>query len=266
MIGKTTTGKGFKGVLQYCLNEKKEAEILDLNGLSRNDAKGLAKEFEAITQENINISKPVWHTSLSFTKADKMTNERMAEIANKFLEKAGFTKENNQFVIIKHNDKANTHCHIVTNRIGFDGKAVSDYYSKSRTVGWAKELEKEFNLVKVQELAKENRLSKGLNKQLDVTRDELKSKIDSALKQPGVKTLQDLQTELRKSGIDTAIVRHAKTGKEYGVTFKLYNMIYKGSDLGKNYAFKALSMNLSPTLKALKTVTKIIKNSIELSI
>jgi hypothetical protein len=264
MIGKTSTSKGFKGLLSYCLQEKKKSEILDLNGLSRNDPKGLTHEFEALTQENINISKPVWHTSLAFSHQDNMTNERVTEIANKFLEKAGFNRENNQFIIIKHNDKAHTHCHIVANRVGFDGKAVSDYYCKSRTVGWAKQLEQEYNLVKVQELAKENRRNKEANKHLDITREELKFKIDNALEKSGVKNFQDLQNELKKSGIEITILKHAKTDKEYGIKFKMYDKNYKGSDLGKNYSFKALSLNLSPILKKIKTVVQIISKGIEL--
>jgi hypothetical protein len=256
MIGKTTTGKGFKGVLNYCLQEKKKAEILDYNGLSQNDPKGLAKEFEIITQENINISKPVWHTSLSFSEKDKMTNEKMTEIANKFLEKAGFSKENNQFIIIKHNDKAHTHCHIIANRVGFDGNAVSDYYNKSRTVGWAKELEKEYKLEIVQVLAKEKRLEKELNKPFDLIREDLKSIIDKALKQTGLNSIYDLQKELKKSGIDTTILKHSKSGKEYGITYNIRDKIYKGSELGKSYALNAINNRISPVKIIVKTLIK----------
>ena len=79
----------------------------------------------------------------------------MQEIAIAFMEKAGFSSENNQFIVIKHNDKGHTHCHIVANRVGFSGKAVSESFSKSRTVSIAKQLENEYNLTKVQELSKE---------------------------------------------------------------------------------------------------------------
>lgn len=267
MIGKTTNaGKSFKPILYYCLSEKKHSEILDMNGLSRQDPKGLIKEFEAIREGNLDVSKPVWHTSLSFDVKDQITNEKMTEIANRFLEKAGFSKDNNQFIIIKHNDRAHTHCHIVANRIGVDGKTVSDYYSKSNTVKWAKELENEYHLVKVQDIAAERRKAKEISQPKDLTKEQLKEAIDKAIKDPNIKTLQDVAEKLEKQGIQMQILTHANTGKGYGVNFKVKETIYKGSDLGKKYAFKALSNLLPPEIKIMKTVTQTITKEFDLEI
>jgi hypothetical protein len=265
MIGKTKTGKSFKGVLYYCLNEKKNAEILDMNGLSRYDAKGLTTEFEAIHSENLNVSTPVWHSSLSFHESDKITNEKMKEIANRFMEKSGFNKDNYQWVIIKHNDKAHKHCHIVANRVGFDGKAVSDSFYKTRSVGNAKELEKEYGLKQAQEISREQKRLKELNQTKDFTRDQLKDVIDKAIKQPGINNLNDLATELKSYGIDMNVLHHSKTGKEFGVTFKTNNSkTYKGSDIGKNYALKALMKLLPPELKLAKTIINTIQHGISM--
>ena len=262
MIGKTKTGAGFKGAIYYCLQDKKTPEILDLNGLSHTDAKGLTREFNAICSENPNISKPVWHSSLSFTKEDNMTNDKMVEIANRFMEKAGFSKENNQFVIIKHNDRDHTHCHIIANRVGFDGKAVSDYYCKSRTVQWAKQIENEYGLTKVQDLAQRNRIDKTLIKTNDQTKEQLKETINRTLRQPEIKTLSNLAQNLLLQGVDMQILKHAKTGLEYGVSFCKDGKTYKGSEIGKQFAYKSLSSNLSPTLRIAKTVVKLISKGL----
>ena len=264
MIGKTKTGTGFKGAVYYCLQNKKTPEILDLNGLSHTDAKGLTREFNAIYGENPNISKPVWHSSLSFTKQDNMTNDKMVEIANRFMEKAGFTKDNNQFVIIKHNDREHTHCHIIANRVGFDGKAVSDYYCKSKTVQWSKEIEKEYNLTRVQELAQKKRIEKAMVNGKDLSKEQIKDVLIQTLKQPGIKTLNELAKGLLPHGIDMQL-KHAKTGIDYGVSFSKNGITYKGSDIGKQFAFKALSQVLSPANIA-KEIAKTVIKGISLGI
>lgn len=257
MIGKTRTSSGFKRVVYYNFEKEKNSEILFSNGLVSNEPQGLIHEFEAIRSENLNISKPAWHTSLSFAKEDNITNDKMAEIAQRFMEKAGFTKDNNQFFVVKHNDAGHTHCHIVANRVGFDGKAVGDSFFKSKTVQWSKELEKEYGLTKVQEIAKVKKIEK--TKELNPDKEHLKETISKTLESKDITSLEELSLKLREKGVDMEILKHSKTGKEYGVNFKVGGNTYKGSDLGKKFAYKALYSNLSP---ALKIATKIISKGI----
>lgn len=272
MIGKTKTGRGFKGTVLYCLQENKTPEILDMNGLSHTDKRGITHEFIALSSTNDNISKPVWHSSLSFSNGDGITNEKMVEIANRFMEKAGFSKENNQWVIIRHNDTDHVHCHIVANRVGFDGKAVSDYYFKSRTVQYAKEIENEYGLVKVQEIAKDRRLALELKSTIDPNKEQIKKRIEALLKQPKVNSFDVLIGELKKEGIEMNVLTHANTGKPYGVSFRMGEVTYKGSEIGKQFAFKALNNHLSPlsapvpSIKVIKTAINIISKGQELII
>ena len=247
MIGKSKTGKGFGGALRYCFEDKKHHEILELNGLYGNQTNKLAWQFQAICDGNRRINTPVWHTSLSFPKEDNISKEKMREIAGKFLEKAGFSKDNNQYIIVAHNDTEHKHIHIIANRVGYDGKAVSDSFCKSRTVKWSKELETDYKLTKVQEVAKTKEQSKPRDKVpiKEQTKIQLREAVDKAVKLPGVKTLQDLSQELNKSGIDMQVLKHSQTGKEYGVSFRLNDIAFKGSELGKKYAFKQLQNDLS---------------------
>lgn len=274
MIGKTKIGRGFKGTIGYCLDESKKPEILHQNGAVHNNPQGLTREFVVISSENQNISKPVWHSSLSFAKEDEMTNKRMVEIANRLLEKAGFSKDNNQFLIIKHNNTKHTHCHIVANRVGFDGKAVSDYYSKSRTVQYAKELEKEFHLVKTNDVAKKRRLINQQNKAIDPVKDHLKTVLKKALGKPHVNSFDKFANALQKQGIQVNLAKHRKTGKVFGVSYTYKGNTYKGSDLGKKFAFKGLTdqlgdvglsaaANLAPAIKIVRRAANIISKSID---
>ena len=63
MIGKTTKGKGFKGVLAYTLAAEKGV-LLDTNMDGATPAE-LAAEFRAMSEARPGISKPVVHVSLS---------------------------------------------------------------------------------------------------------------------------------------------------------------------------------------------------------
>jgi hypothetical protein len=247
MIGKSDTGRGFGGTLRYCLQGKKESEILELNGLYGNKANNLAWQFQAICDGNRRVNTPVMHTSLSFPKEDNITNEQMREIAGKFLEKAGFSKDNNQYIIIAHNDAKHKHVHIVANRVGYDGKAVSDSFCKSRTVKWSKELENDYKLTKVKNVAKTKEQTKPRDKVpiKEQTKIQLREAVDKSVNLPGVKNLQDLIQELNKNGIDMQVLKHSQTGKEYGVSFRLNDIAFKGSELGKKYAFKQLQNDLS---------------------
>jgi hypothetical protein len=275
MIGKTKIGRGFKGTLLYCLGKDKNPEILGQNGSCYSNPKELTREFVAISSENRNISKPVWHTSLSFAKEDEITKERMVEIANRFLEKAGFASHNHQFVIIKHNDTAHTHCHIVANRVGFDGKAVSDFYSKSRTVQYAKELENEYELVKTSQIAKDRGLSKSRDIDVSASKDNLKSILQRAISNGKVKTFDGFVGSLKKEGVEVNLAKYRKNNQAYGISYTYNGVTYKGSEIGKQFALKGISnhfgnmgvsvvANIAPTIKVIRRVANIISRGIDI--
>jgi hypothetical protein len=244
MIGKTIMGRSFKGVIAYCLDESKNAEILHRNGLSNSSVKGLTYELMLIASENKNISKPVWHSILSFANDDKISNEQMSEIACRLMEKAGFSQENHQYVIIKHNDTDHQHCHIVANRIGFDGKAVSDSYSKSRTVQCAKELEQEFDLTRTQEIANNRRVKHQFGRATDSIKEQLKSILNKWLGHNSISTFENFISAIKQDDVESILARHRTSGKAYGVSFVYKGKTYKGSQLGKQFAIKGLSNKL----------------------
>src|SRR6056297_1066982 len=107
MIGITNTGKGFSGAIRYIM-EKENAELLLKNGVCGEDPNYIAKQFIAIADEKRNVSKPVLHTSISFAYDDEVTNEMMVDIAKDYLNELGFDLQN-QFIVVKHNDKDHDH-------------------------------------------------------------------------------------------------------------------------------------------------------------
>ena len=122
MIGKIIIGKSFRGCLAYCL-DKKEAEVLSYN-LCFGDKKELTSQFNEVRSLNKNLSKPVQHITLSFPKEERVTKAKLESIAGECAKDLGFEK--NQYLVILHKDTGHPHLHIVSNRVGFDGKTVKD--------------------------------------------------------------------------------------------------------------------------------------------
>jgi len=138
MIGKIMTGKSFGGCLNYCLHDKiadenknelvmkDRAEVILFNQCFGND-KELIQQFDEVRQLNPRLSKPVLHVTLSLSQGEYLPPYKLAEMAQDCAQDLGFS--NNQYVAILHKDTAHPHIHIVANRIGFDGKTVSDSHN-----------------------------------------------------------------------------------------------------------------------------------------
>ena len=76
----------------------------------------MTQSFELQRQLNPRIKKPVGHIALSFKPEDKpsLTDEFMAKIALEYMQMMGIT--DTQFIIVRHHNTDNPHCHIVYNQ------------------------------------------------------------------------------------------------------------------------------------------------------
>jgi hypothetical protein len=166
MIGTIKIGKSFRGVLNYCLEDKLEyseadkldmerkdglqhknrAEVLDYN-MCYGSRKDLIKQFTDVRKLRPGLAKPVMHISLSFDLSDKTRDAILRQITREFAMGFGFDK--NQYVSILHKDTRHKHLHIIANRVGFDGERVSDSQSYKRVAKICRELEDKYGMKKV---------------------------------------------------------------------------------------------------------------------
>ena len=116
MIGKLKKGSSFGGCIRY-VTGKDEAKIIASDGVLLGTNAEMAQSFELQRQLNPRIKKPVGHIALSFKPEDKprLTDEFMAKIALEYMQMMGIT--DTQFIIVRHHNTDNPHCHIVYNRI-----------------------------------------------------------------------------------------------------------------------------------------------------
>ena len=145
MIGKLKKGSSFGGCIRY-VTGKDEAKILASDGVLLGTNAEIVQSFELQRQLNPRIKKPVGHIALSFKPEDKprLTDEFMAKIALEYMRMMGITYT--QFIIVRHHNTDNPHCHIVYNRINNDGKLISDRNDYRRNEQVTKALKSRYGL------------------------------------------------------------------------------------------------------------------------
>lgn len=240
MIAKLIKGKGFRGALEYDL-QKQKGHILETN-MAGTNPRTLAREFGSIRALRPNLGKAVCHVSLSIAPDEALKDEQWKEVAHDYLENMGF--KNNQYVISKHTDTEHPHIHILVNRIGMDGSVVSDSQDYKRQEAIMRRLEQEYGLKTVEPSREAERktLSKGEIEHVLRTgeasaRMRLQKMIDETLVRP--MALSVFVSHLEKRGVEVKL-NESSTGTISGISFCLYDIALKGSDLGKKYTWKSL--------------------------
>ena len=145
MIGKLKKGSSFGGCVRY-VTGKDEAKILVSDGVLLGTNAEIVQSFELQRQLNPRIKKPVGHIALSFKPEDKprLTDEFMAKIALEYMQMMGIT--DTQFIIVRHHNTDNPHCHIVYNRINNESKLLSDRNDYRRNEQVTKALKSRYGL------------------------------------------------------------------------------------------------------------------------
>ena len=115
MIANLVKGRGFRGVLEYALQEHK-GYMLDSNMAGEN-ARELAKEYGAVRALHPTVANPVHHVSLSLAPGENFSDAQWREVTGRYLEDMGFT--NNQYVSCRH-----------TGRVGAIVRAVDERHAE----------------------------------------------------------------------------------------------------------------------------------------
>lgn len=155
MIGKIKKGKSFGGCIRYVMG-KDNAEIIGSDGVLLGNNREIADSFNCQCLLNPKIKQPVGHIALSFKPEDKpvLSNEFMAKIAMEYMDLMGI--RNTQFILVRHHHTDNPHCHLVYNRIGYDGKVISSQGDYKRNEIATKRLKDKYGLTYAEDKGKTN--------------------------------------------------------------------------------------------------------------
>lgn len=241
MTGNQIKGKGFRGALRYNLEkvDKGVAELLDSSFAGKSE-NSILKEVQLIRVQKPNLQKYFYHTSINFPPEENLSNEVMKRIGHDYLQANGFTQH--QFIMFRHFDADHPHLHILVNRIGYDGKVLSDSNDYKRSEQVLRELEIKYNLIKV--------ISSREAKERAMTKDELemmkrtnapsaKMKLQTIIKDVLAKgknlTTEQFIIALERKGVKLQF-NQATTGYVSGISYEFQGFIIKGAALG--YDFK----------------------------
>ena len=151
MIGKIIIGKSYRKCISYCLSNKpgqneSRAKILESNFVD-GSKKEIIDQFEELGKMNPRLANNVMHITLSWPQRDILDANKLKTIADECGLKFGFNK--NQSIVIQHNDTKHQHIHLVVNRVGFDGKTLSDSNNYKKMADFCRDIERKYNLTAV---------------------------------------------------------------------------------------------------------------------
>ena len=241
MIAKIIQGTDFNGVINYMLNKPEDkAKVLAATGVRIASANDIAHDFNLQASMRPNVQKVVCHTILSFSAndAERLTDAMMVKIANEYLEKIGYA--DTQSLIVRHSDRQHPHLHICINRIGNDGKTISDRNEKYRSTKICRELTERYGLTIGEGKQKVNRPRlRG--------KDKLRYEIFDVIKAvlPQSKNWKDFVEGLEQQGITTHFKTKGNTDVVQGIIFAKDGCSFSGSKIDRSCSFTRLNETLS---------------------
>lgn len=153
MVGEVTTGTGFRGALSYVQKEKENLSheqrpvILERNNLW-GDTREMSQQMRFISNGRERVSRPVLHVSINFSKAERLDEAKAHTVVNDVLKELGISRDNHQYIIVKHNDAGHPHYHAVINKVGLDGSYINTSYIKNKLMVACDKVEQEHGLLR----------------------------------------------------------------------------------------------------------------------
>ena len=237
----------FRRCVQY-VTGKEDAKILASDGVLLTSTQDIIDSFEFQQQMNPRISKPVGHIALSFLPEDKdkLTDEMMTRIAMEYMDMMGI--KDTQFLLVRHFDNGNPHCHLVYNRINNEGKTISDQNDFRRNEQVTKLLKHKYGLTfsKGKGRTKTERL-RGQEK----TRYEIYRIVMTAIIQS--KSWQEFEANIKKHGVEVEIVMKRKDSRDIkdiqGLRFTKDGLTFKASQIKRDLTFANIVLYLDENAK-----------------
>ena len=245
MIAKIIKGADFGGVINYMLSKQEgKAIVLASNNIGFTDQNLCVHEFALQASMRPNVQKPVCHTILSFSASDaeRLTDEMMVKIANEYLTKMGYG--DTQSLIVRHSDRQHPHLHICINRIGNDGKTISDRNEKFRSTKICRELTERYDLTLGEG-------KKAVNRHRLRGEDKLRYEIFDAIKTALLhsKNWKDFVADLERQGIATRFKTKGYTDVVQGIIFEKNSCSFSGSKIDRSCSFSRLNVEIERNIQ-----------------
>ena len=209
MIGKTRKGDSFGRLIKY-LTKGGRGRLLALYNLASDTPEAAASEMTVAAALSTRTTQPVMHISISYAPGEQPTPQQMRADARRVLKSLGLS--GNQAIVIAHDDKDHPHFHIAVNRVGPQGKTISDSKSYAKIESVLRRIEAERGWTTVEgrnapSPTTEGRVQ-GHRRSQEPYQPEVPERVRQALLH--AKSWKDLHREIRSVGWKLEIVQKGK--------------------------------------------------------
>ena len=276
MIAKISATENLGGALGYNFKkvEKEEASILLAQGLYQNkeETYTMAEVFadmEALIPKKYRTKKVVFHCSLNPHPDEKLSDERLTQIAKEYMEALGYG--NQPYIVFKHNDIAREHIHIVSLRVDSRGQKINDKFEKRRSKKITDALERKFSLIPSSKVT--DKAMKETPK-IDTTQRNIKEQMSNVvrmvLKHYRFCSLGELNAILSKYNLAVEEVKTEFRGKKYdGLVYvptddkggKISTPI-NASDIGRGVGYTAVQNRIQKSKQNVKPLIPTVRNKV----
>lgn len=141
MVTKAKSVKGSLSAAHYKEKGEKNAVFLCQNQMDAIDYRERYEEMKLLTSlyKGRGGQKPFIEQVIS--PSVFLSNEELRELAQEYAIRMGF--ENHQWYAVAHRNTGHPHIHMITNRVGFDGKLLSDSFIGDRSGKVAEQISKQ---------------------------------------------------------------------------------------------------------------------------
>lgn len=151
MIIKIHNGSDIFAPLNYNFTkvDEGEADILGIENCYRaQNINEVLHLFNERATKNSRVKYPIFTVSINPAIEDlsKLSDIELKQIADDYMQRMGYGDQ--PYIVFRHRDIERHHLHIVSLRVGADGKKISSDFERYKSVEIRKQLEKEYNLAR----------------------------------------------------------------------------------------------------------------------
>ena len=276
MIAKISSTENLGGALGY--NFKKvqhnEAAVLCVNELRKGfdgtfQMDKVLADMQKAIPEQCRTKKTVFHCSLNPHPDEKLSDERLTQIAKEYMEALGYG--NQPYIVFKHNDIAREHIHIVSLRVDSKGRKINDKYEGRRSKKITDALEKKYSLIPSSKVSERTTTeTPKVNVVQGNIKEQVANTVRSAMKHYTFCSLGELNAVLRKYNLAVEEVKTEYRGKRYdGLVYvptddkgnKVSTPIH-ASDIGRGVGYTAVQNKMLKSKQMVKPLIPTVRRKV----
>lgn len=270
MILKQITGYNFYPCLNYVLS-KPDAALLGSN-MEGETASELTQEFQLAVQQHHRLkaktgtrptTKAVYHATLSVPINQRLPDDTWQSITEDYLQQMEF--DDNQYILVRHQDTLHDHVHIVSSVLKLDGSTVNTSWNYYKGQAVVRQLEAAYNLEPVANSWEIDKAAPSTGQMRRLKNEQhlyemgfrdtppaepamvqLQKLIDGAAKD--CPSLPQLIDKLEKSSV-TVRTRSDKDNNPTGISFCFEGVWFAGRQLGRAYSLPGLQKHRGVVLE-----------------